>query len=502
MKKTFESFLLLCIAAMMFVACDEKDNFEPEGSEGFEADDMDLVYEANPRAFALKFTDFIGNGAENIQRLDEDTVRIAIKDGLLLYLGIGELKEGDVLNIWQNIDCPPYIRVVDAAEKTPSGYIVTTHAGSMGDLFHTFEGCFDTKLYSKVSRRPDRDDTRSSGGSDEFEYVDDEEDFMQFVEESGKIHPFICYNAKDGDSQEYDYYLAEKVYDKVMDSLLFVKGPSWMKNWSIINADVKHLNIYPKRDEDGLPLGLFVHDASFAMKANLEFYFQFNLTTSNRFWTKMDGEIDVDLPLHVRFAGFQYQSEEEMPVLEFMPKFFAFSIGPFVVPVVIRHGFVFKYSAALNGNLSFMVPIHYHSTFQAGPMYDDGQWSSLNRYDHDYGINYDKLTVLPSANLSLKGGIGFYYHMGAYLGSAIGPFVEIGPQSTFTADASVSSNEVAFRSVGKIGIGGNVGAEIKIWKFNLGKASMPFYIKSMDLWNFDFSFDPEDIHRKWQSQNQ
>ena len=141
MKKTFESFLLLCIAAMMFVACDEKDNFEPEGSEWFEADNMDLAYEANPRAFALKFTDFIGNGAENIQRLDEDTVRIAIKDGLLLYLGIGELKEGDVLNIWQNIDCPPYIRVVDAAEKTPSGYIVTTHAGSMGDLFHTFEGC-------------------------------------------------------------------------------------------------------------------------------------------------------------------------------------------------------------------------------------------------------------------------------------------------------------------------------------------------------------------------
>ena len=46
------------------------------------------------------------------------------------------------------------------------------------------------------------------------------------------------------------------------------------------------------------------------------------------------------------------------------------------------------------------------------------------------------------------------------------------------------------------------GAEIKIWKFNLGKASMPFYIKSMDLWNFDLSFDPEDIHRKWQSQNQ
>lgn len=486
----------------MVLSCSEKDNPVPDSTDEFDAEDYDLGYEANPRAFALKFTDYIGDGAENIQRLDNDTVRIAINDGLLTYLNIRELLAGDVLNIWENIDRPPYIRVVDAVEKTASGYIVTTHEGSMGDLFHSIEGCFDTELYSRISERPVRSGVRSASKEEDYKYVDDPEDFEQFVEESGKIHPFIYYTAKGTKSGEYEYFLAEKEYDEMMDSLILVKGPSWMKSWNIINSETKHINIYPKKDKDGLPVGLYVNDASLALKANMELYFQFNLFSSNRFWAKMDGEMDLDIPLHIRFAGVQLKGEQDIPVMEFMPKFFAFSIGPFVVPVVIRHGFIFKYSASVDGNLAFMVPIHYHSTFQTGPKYDNGHWSGLNKYDHDYGINYDKLTILPSASVTLKASTGFYYHIGAYLGAAIGPFFELGLQANMVGNASASAKEVKFNSVGKAGLGGSIGAEIKIWKFDLGKVSIPYYAKAIELWNFDLSFETEDLVRRWQSMGQ
>lgn len=39
-----------------------------------------LQYTVNPRAFALKFYDFIGDGAENVKRLDSDTIQIAINE--------------------------------------------------------------------------------------------------------------------------------------------------------------------------------------------------------------------------------------------------------------------------------------------------------------------------------------------------------------------------------------------------------------------------------------
>lgn len=109
------------------------------------------------------------------------------------------------------------------------------------------------------------------------------------------------------------------------------------------------------------------------------------------------------------------------------------------------------------------------------------------------GINYDKLTVLPAANLSLEAGAGFYFHAGAYLGSAIGPFFEIGPQAKVAANAALSGNEVFFNTKGSLSIGGNIGAEIKIWKFDLGKVKFPYELATKELWNQDLRFQQKDI---------
>lgn len=453
---------------------------------------VETTYTANPRAFALKFYDFIGDGSENIKRLDSDTVRIEINEGLLTYLNISELKEGDVLNIWEDIDCPPYIRVVNAVERTYSGYIVTTQEGSIADLFESLEGCFDTELFSDNSNRPERSLTRSDA-MDDYQYVDDEEDFKQFVDGEGKIHPFILYTPDEETPNEYDYSLAEKEYDEMTDSILVTRGISWGKTWHLLNINKDRINIYPKKDKDGSPIGVFVTDASLKAQANLEVYFQINIFEKNRFWAKMDGNVSIDAPIHFRFAGMQLKEEKNFPVFEFSPICTAFAIGPFVIPVIFRNGFIFKCSGSINGNLSMMLPFHYDASFQAGPKYEGGRWSNFNNFEWHAGINYDKLSAVPSATLSLDGGIGFYLHSGAYFGSAIGPYVEVGPQAKVGANASLAGNEVIFNTKGSVGIGGEVGAEIKIWKFDLGKAAIPFSIKSKELWNVDLRFSVNDI---------
>lgn len=480
------SFCILVLSCQKTI-----DNLE-NPADGFVADSYELGYKSNPRAFALKFTDFIGDGSENIVRLDEDTTRISIIDGLLKYLEISELKAGDVLNIWEDIDRPPYIRVVDDVEKTAGGYIVTTRPGNIGDVFYSLDACLDTELYSDITERPERTETRTGTLEDDYKYIDDPEDFEQFVEESGKIHPFIYYEPNEG-TDSFDYELAEETYDEMVDSMLDSKGISWKKNWTIIDTKMEHINILPKKDENSSPIGFFVNDASIAMRANIELYFQFNLTKSNKFWAKLDGNFDARVPLHFSFAGKQLRTEKEVPVCEFSPIFTAFSIGPFVIPVMIRHGFIFKCYASMDANLSFMIPFYYNASFQAGPKYENGKWSSLAHYESQKGINFEEMKTFPSSTLSLSGTVGFFYHIGAYLGDAIGPFFEVGPKASVAANAGLVNNNVMFNTRADIAFGGYVGADIKIWKFNLGKVSIPYSAVSQELWNLDFTFKPDDL---------
>lgn len=164
-----------------------------------------------------------------------------------------------------------------------------------------------------------------------------------------------------------------------------------------------------------------------------------------------------------------------------------------MVPVVIRNGFIFKYSGAINANLSMMVPFYYNASFETDPKYESGRWGSFKGFEWHAGINYEKLTVVPSATLSLEAGAGFYFHTGAYLGGAVGPYFEFGPQAEVSANAALSGNEVYFNTNGNVSIGGEVGAEIKIWKFDLGKIKIPYKVVSKDLWDVDLRFNKDDI---------
>ena len=494
LKKYFYFSMLVCASTLGFVSCSDDDNEVPATPDEIVPGDeqVETSYTENPRAFALKFHDYIGGG-ENVKRLDPDTVRIEINEGLLTYLNISELREGDALNIWENIDCPPYIRVVDAVERTASGYIVTTHEGHLGDLLQSFEGCFDTELFSDVADRPVRLAKRSSNKEDHYQYVDSEEDFEQFVDDEGKIHPFIIYSPSADDPEEYDYTLAEHKYDEMLDSMLQTRLVSWDKTWHLINKKKEHINIYPERDEKGDPVGIFVSEANLEIKADLEIYFQLNVFESNRFWAKLSGGVDIDAPIHLRFGGKQLKKEKEIPVFEFTPVFTAFALGPFVVPVVIRNGFIFKYSGAIDANLSMMVPFYYKANFETGPKYEGGQWGSFKGFDWHAGINYEKLAVAPAATLSLEAGAGFYFHTGAYFGGAFGPYFEIGPQAEVSANAALAGNNVLFNTSGSVSIGGEVGAEIKIWKFDLGKKKISYKVAEKDLWDIDLRFDQKDI---------
>jgi hypothetical protein len=317
--------------------------------------------------------------------------------------------------------------------------------------------------------------------------------FLQFVDDEGKLHPFIIYTPDEDNLGEFDYNLAEHQYDEMVESMLQTRLASWEKTWHLINKKKDNINIYPERDENSAPIGIFVADASLEVKADLEIYFQLNLFESNRFWAKLSGGVSIDAPIHLRFGGKQLQKEKEIPVFEFTPVFTAFAVGPFVVPVVIRNGFIFKYSGAINANLSMMVPFYYKASFETGPKYESGRWGSFKGFEWHAGINYEKLTVVPSATLSLEAGAGFYFHTGAYLGGAVGPYFEFGPQAEVSANAALSGNEVYFNTNGNVSIGGEVGAEIKIWKFDLGKIKIPYKVVSKDLWDVDLRFNKDDI---------
>lgn len=104
-------------------------------------------------------------------------------------------------------------------------------------------------------------------------------------------------------------------------------------------------------------------------------YFKYNLFKSNVFWAYAKGNLDLEIPHHVSFAGMQIKEEKDIPVFELMPIFTVFGVGPFVVPIVIRRGVVFKFSGAINGNLSFMVPLYCNTSFNICRVLDIKKWN-------------------------------------------------------------------------------------------------------------------------------
>ena len=394
-----------------------------------------------------------------------------------------------MLNIWENIDIPPYIRIVDAVEKRAANYIVTTHAGNLTDLFHELEGALDTEIFSDISDRPERPASRTGNPTEYYQYVDGEEDFKQFVDDSGMIHPFIIYTPKAENADEFNFELAEIEYDEIVDSLVDSRAASF----SVLDYKKEHINIYPTKDKDGFPIGVFVSEASIGFTGNFEMYFKYNLFKSNVFWAYAKGNLDLEIPLHVSFAGMQLKEEKDIPVFELMPIFTVFGVGPFVVPVVIRRGVVFKFSGAINGNVSFMVPLYCNTNFNVGPSYWNNTWSCYHDVNWHAGVHTDKLSFTPSANMSVTGKTGLYMHIGAYLGSAIGPFIEVGPQAMVEANAGLAGKDIYYNTKGSVSLGGSVGAEIKLGTFNLGKAAIPFEFKSWELWNKELKFNAEDL---------
>lgn len=494
MDKTFFKFnrYFAFLLGAMFVLASCSDDDEPvvvENQEHIEDEVHKLDYEVNPRAFSLKFTDFIGGGDEDIRRLDSDTVRIAINGGLLEYLKIDELKEGDVLSIWEGIDTPPYIRVVKTAEKTDAGYIVSTEAGNIGDLFLSLRACMDTELFSDISDRPDRPVARALNEGALDEYVDGPEDFEQFVCEDGMIHPFMFYEAKDSAATEYHYQLAEMRYDDMVDDHINSRAFSVDKNWTLIDKQIKDINIYPTRKENGVGTGLFVEDGKVSIFADMQLFFEYNFTTSNRFWARLRGDLKAELPLHLSLAGAQLKLDKQVPVFEFTPYCVVFAIGPFPVTVVVRQGIVFRAKANLDTNFSMMVPVIYRNSFQLGPKYDNYKWGTLNSMNQHFGIDENRMEFSPSVGTSLSARTGIYYHIGAYLGSFIGPFFELGPQASISANAAVQGDELHFNSKASIGLGGYVGAEIKIWKWDLGRFEHPFSVVEYKLWDKDYRYE-------------
>jgi hypothetical protein len=464
----------------------DDDKYVSEGKKEF-------VATAKPNAYALKFTDYFGDG-NNIKRLDNDTNRIAILDALLTYKKIEALKPGDVLNIWENINVPPYIRVIDKVEpiNKESNIIVYTHAGTMGDLFQRLSGGFDTSLYSNTTVRPAREASRADTPEADKEYVNDANDFTQFVD-GDTIHPFMFYslNEKTG---EYDYDLAEKLYDDIVATAPNSRAASWEVNYNLLDCNVKNISVYPTKDADGKPSGFFVSDASAHVYANMEIFFEYNVFSSNRFWAYLKGGLDLNIPLHINLTDMTQKTyNKEAALYEFDPKFSVFNIGPFAIPVMIRHGFVFRTNAQFNAALSMRIPLYFKTSFTIGPKYD-GKWHFVSDGNIKAGVDMKASDMYPAAvNLNVKAKMGVYYKLGAYLGAAFGPYFELGPQVGMQTNAEANGEGVILNTKGTIGLGGEVGAEIKVWKWNLGKIGIPYALYTYNLWNYDYRYSWGDL---------
>lgn len=477
MKKLLIIFTIL---SSLFTACvdhvdDHAVSNTPNMNNKQEEKELRDGYVVAPNAYAIKCTDFIDERA-NVTH-SADTTFVEINNQLLAKLNIKELKQGDVLDIWEDVKYPPYIRVVENATDLGNGNTrVATHAGDISMLFDKADLNLNTGLYCDDSKTPSRNFSRAIDGVlPETELVDTETDGLQF-RQGNTIHPMVIYRL-DKDTKEYKHELSEKV---------IAQSPASRGSASFRLINIKTgLDWTPTKPSDGL--SIYVKHGEFKATADVNVSLKFGFFKVKEFKTYLTGNIDLTAPLNVKCNITQKYEMTPKTLCEFEPYVSVFAIGPFPVPVLIQHGIVFKADAMFCAGVGVTFPIEYHSNFNIGPKYSNGNWEKGIQYSQHYNIKPENIMLGPS--IHAESTVGVYYHVGVYIGP-IGPFIEVGPQfrAKFSAGTSLE-NKVKVASRGAISFGGAFGGEIKLWKFNLGSIKMPFELSAIELWNWEKQFD-------------
>jgi hypothetical protein len=442
----------------------------------------------------LSFQDFIT--PNDVQILNADTTQISVSKALAEKLGIKSFV-GHPMGIWQNMEDDSYMRKAVKEQLVGDRYILNVVPASLAELLNGQRVRLSSDLYVNT----DAQSVRSRAASRNIpEYA------AKYIDEDNMIHPMAVtiLPAADGDQNPtrsgisafgtfstedimmarmsgsrwwpWDQIkkAAQAVYDWTKDKTTY-NIREYHRDKSLIQVNTE----FSKKIEFGAGKKNEKKDTfNVNVKVPIDFALNYtfildasgslvSLPNLNRFETSVAGTFDFAPQVTLGFSKkFEIPDDKQrLKLYDFPTVKLKFTVGPVPVTIDIQPYLFLKFEAEVSGSAYMGVKYHYASHFKFGAAYTNG-WDLIKSYDTDE----NKVTMIPpTGQFKAHAGVGLMLGCDVIIEKLAGPKIAIGPKLTADAELKFSPdvNDCHFKSSVDFGMVGEIGAKLKVWKWEL-----------------------------------
>lgn len=184
--------------------------------------------------------------------------------------------------------------------------------------------------------------------------------------------------------------------------------------------------------------------------------------------TYIDGYFEANPQLRIGFSKTITLPEDKQRIklFQFSGIGYTFMIGPVPVAIDIDPSVYLKFTSTLKGDAYFGVQYDIATKFRVGVQYENGDLSGIGEGEK---VKDEFSFINPKVSLEYIGGVGLFFGVDVIIEKLGGPTFNIGPQVKVNAKLSyeIGDDHIDASIEGKAGIGGEVGAKLKIFGFEL-----------------------------------
>lgn len=491
---------LLLMAAMLattavFTACSSDDDSPKNDPNVIIAGENDPL----GKPIGLVYTDFL---TPNDVTHNADTTELSISKALADKKGITNFVNRP-MGIWDDQQHRSYLRRATEQRLVGDRYVLKVVRSSVAEVTAGQEVQLNTKLYYNPGRMVTRGGlTRASQGDPEAD---------KYVDDNNVIHPaaiILCTKPDNGaNSADLDLSQAgsrtitiEDMFNGKTDG-----ANSWLSDlWDDIKEGVKkawkaavNATSYDWDDDNTWSLLKSKTTISSDVKFNcgkesadtitlrlrcpIEFNLDYTLNIRSHgsietafapvpkyLETYVEGYLDVNPQARIGFSKTVSlpKDKERIDLFKFSGIGFTFMLGPVPLTVDIDPRVYLKFTSTLKGNAYLGVQYDIATKFRVGFKYNDGSLSGIADGEK---VKDEFSFINPKAELELKAGVGLFFGCDIVIEKIGGPTFTVGPQVNLTGKLSyqMGDDRINASVEGKAGVGGEIGAVLKIFGFEI-----------------------------------
>ena len=485
--------LLMLATAPVFTACsDDDDKGDPNVIKAGENDPLG-------EPIGLVYTDFI---TENDVIHNADTTELTISKALADKKGITNFVNHP-MGIWDDQQHRAYLRRATEQRFISDHYVLKVVQSTITEITGGQEMQLNTRLYYNPTRMVSRGGlTRASQGDPEADKYIDDNNIIHPAAITLRTKPNSGANSEDLDLSQagtrtitieqmfsgktdganswftdlWDDFVdaVEDAWDAVVEATSYDwdddKSWSLLKSKTTISKDFK-FNAGPEKGDT----------ITLRFRCPIEFNLDYTLNIRSHgsietafvpvpsyLKTYIDGYFEANPQLRIGFSKTITLPEDKqrINIFQFSGLGFTFFIGPVPVAIDIDPSVYLKFTSTLKGNAYLGVQYDIATKFRVGVQYENGDLSGIAEGEK---VKDEFSFINPRLELEYIVGVGIFFGVDVIIEKVGGPTFNIGPQVNVNAKLSyeMGDDHINASIEGKAGIGGEVGAKLKIFGFEL-----------------------------------